>query len=150
MSRPEDEAPEGRPGRRLGLVSLLVHDYDAALAFFVGKLGFTLAADEPSVSDTAPGRAKRWVVVTPGRGGPALLLARAETEAQRARVGDQAAGRVFLFLETDDFERDFAAFTTAGVEFVRPPKTESYGTVAVFRDLCGNLWDLIGPAAPRG
>ncbi len=123
----------------LTLVSLVVRDYDEAIAFYVGKLGFTLVEDVPM-----PEQNKRWVVVTPSGGnGCQVLLARATSPAQLARVGDQTGGRVFLFLETDDFARDFAAFRAHGVEFVREPKVEPYGTVAVFKDLYGNLWDLV-------
>lgn len=127
----------------LSLVSVLVHDQDAALDFYVGVLGFELIEDTHQ-----PSQDKRWVVVAPpGSGGCRILLARASDEAQRARVGDQTGGRVFLFLETDDFWRDFNAWRARGVRFVRPPKVESYGTVAVFEDLSGNRWDLIQPSA---
>lgn len=124
-------------------LSLLIRDYDEAIAFYVGTLGFTL------VEDTAmSAQNKRWVVVAPpGTGGVRLLLARAVSEAQLARVGDQTGGRVFLFLYTDDFWRDFTAYTARGVVFVREPKHEPYGTVAVFQDLYGNLWDLVQPNA---
>lgn len=124
-------------------LSLLIRDYDEAIAFYVGTLGFTL------VEDTAmPAQNKRWVVVAPpGTGGVRLLLARAVGEAQLARVGDQTGGRVFLFLYTDDFWRDFTTYTERGVVFVREPKHEPYGTVAVFQDLYGNLWDLVQPNA---
>lgn len=124
-----------------GLVSFVVRDYDEALAFFVGKLGFTL------VEDTfVPEQSKRWVVVAPpGAEECKLLLARASDDAQRARIGTQTGGRVFLFLHTDDFWRDYERFKENGVEFVRPPKEEAYGTVAVFKDLYGNLWDLLEP-----
>lgn len=126
----------------LGLVSLLVHDYDEAIAFFVGTLGFTLVEDTP-----VPAQDKRWVVVRPaGEGGCGVLLARANGPAQRQRIGDQAAGRVFLFLHTDDLDRDHARYRALGVQFVREPQAMPYGRVAVFRDLCGNLWDLIEPA----
>jgi catechol 2,3-dioxygenase-like lactoylglutathione lyase family enzyme len=124
----------------LGLVSLVVEDYDAALAFYVGTLGFTL------VEDTfQPEQNKRWVVVEPpgASGGAKLLLARGTNPEQQSRVGNQTGGRVFLFLYTDDFRRDFAAYTAKGVEFVRPPMQAPYGTVAVFKDLYGNLWDLV-------
>jgi catechol 2,3-dioxygenase-like lactoylglutathione lyase family enzyme len=124
-------------------LSLVVRDYDEAIAFYVGTLGFTL------VEDTAmPAQSKRWVVVAPpGTGGVRLLLARAVGEAQLARVGDQTGGRVFLFLYTDDFWRDFNAYTARGVVFVREPIEEPYGTVAVFQDLYGNLLDLVQPKA---
>jgi catechol 2,3-dioxygenase-like lactoylglutathione lyase family enzyme len=126
---------------RLGAVSLLVRDYDEAIAFYVGKLGFVLS------EDTDMGGGKRWVTVTPTGGQTALLLARASTPDQAARVGDQAGGRVWLFLETDDFARDHAAWTAEGVVFREPPRFEPYGTVAVFEDLYGNAWDLIQPTA---
>jgi catechol 2,3-dioxygenase-like lactoylglutathione lyase family enzyme len=124
---------------RLGAVSLVVRDYDEAIAFYVGKLGFDLTADIDQGS-------KRWVTVTPKGGETALVLARATTEAQAARIGDQAGGRVWLFLETDDFARDHAAFTAAGVTFREAPRHEPYGVVAVFEDLYGNAWDLIEPS----
>ena len=126
----------------LGLVSLVVSDYDEALAFYVGTLGFTL------VEDTwIPGQNKRWVVVAPpGASGCQLLLARAVGDEQTSRIGNQTGGRVSLFLYTDDFARDHAAYRAKGVEFVRDPKREPYGTVAVFRDLYGNLWDLLQPS----
>lgn len=125
----------------LAHIALLVRDYDEALAFYIGKLGFTLVEDTP-----VPEQNKRWVVIRPP-GAPenaaTILLARAATPEQARFVGDQAGGRVFLFLATDDFDRDFAAFTAAGVEWVRPPAAQPYGKVAVFRDLYGNLWDLV-------
>jgi catechol 2,3-dioxygenase-like lactoylglutathione lyase family enzyme len=123
----------------IGLVALVVRDYDEALEFYVGKLGFTL------VEDTAiPEQNKRWVVVAPrGSSGAQLLLAKAAGEVQMSRVGNQTGGRVSLFLYTDDFRRDFQAFKAKGIEFVREPAIESYGTVAVFKDLYGNLWDLL-------
>jgi len=125
----------------LGLVSLVVRDYDEALEFFVGKLGFEL------VEDTyVPEQSKRWVVVSPpGATESRLLLARASSAEQASRVGAQTGGRVFLFLYTDDFWRDYERYKARGVEFVRPPKQESYGTVAVFTDLYGNMWDLLQP-----
>lgn len=120
-------------------VSLLVRDYDEAIAFYVGKLGFLLLEDSPR-----PEQNKRWVVVAPpGSPGASLLLARAATPEQGAMIGNQTGGRVFLFLQTDDFWRDHRRFVAAGVEFVRAPSEESYGTVAVFRDIYGNLWDLL-------
>jgi catechol 2,3-dioxygenase-like lactoylglutathione lyase family enzyme len=125
---------------RLGAVSLLVRDYDEAIAFYVGKLGFDLA------EDTNMGGGKRWVTVRPKGGDTALLLAKATTPEQVARIGDQAGGRVWLFLETDDFARDHAAWTAAGVAFREAPRHEPYGVVAVFEDLYGNAWDLIQPA----
>ena len=129
---------------RLARVTVLVRDYDEALAFYVGVLGLELVEDTPLEPE------KRWVVVrAPGPDGAVggeLLLARAATPDQAARVGDQAGGRVFLFLETDDFGRDHAALIGRGVRFLEPPREESYGTVAVFEDLYGNRWDLIEPA----
>lgn len=125
--------------QRLGLVTVLVDDYDEALAFYVGKLGFSLREDRQLTSD------KRWVVVAPDRGGAGLLLARAANERQAHAVGNQSGGRVFLFLETDDFKRDHASFIRAGIRFLEEPREEPYGIVAVFEDLYGNRWDLIGP-----
>jgi catechol 2,3-dioxygenase-like lactoylglutathione lyase family enzyme len=125
----------------LALVSLVVRDYDEAIDFYVGKLGFTLVEDTP-----VPEQAKRWVVVAPpGASESRLLLAKATTDSQLSRVGAQTGGRVFLFLYTDDFQRDYERYKASGVTFVREPKTEPYGTVAVFRDLYGNLWDLLQP-----
>ena len=126
---------------RLGAVSLLVHDYDEAIAFYVGKLGFDLSEDADM------GAGKRWVRVTPKGGETSLLLAKATTDDQRARVGDQAGGRVWLFLETDDLVRDHAAWSAAGVRFRETPRLEPYGKVVVFEDLYGNAWDLIEPAS---
>jgi catechol 2,3-dioxygenase-like lactoylglutathione lyase family enzyme len=129
----------------LGLVSLVVRDYDEALAFFVGKLGFSLVEDT-----TIPEQSKRWVVVAPpGAGESRLLLARASSPEQASRIGAQTGGRVFLFLYTDDFRRDYERYQAAGVEFVRPPRREPYGTVAVFKDLYGNMWDLLQPNKDR-
>jgi catechol 2,3-dioxygenase-like lactoylglutathione lyase family enzyme len=127
----------------IALVSLVVRDYDEALAFYIGKLGFEL------IEDTyIPEQDKRWVVVTPPGGGESrLLLARASNDEQRARIGDQTGGRVFLFLYTDDLERDVARYRAAGVTFVREPIQQPYGAVAVFRDLYGNQWDLLQPRA---
>jgi catechol 2,3-dioxygenase-like lactoylglutathione lyase family enzyme len=125
----------------IGLTALVVDDYDQAIDFYVGKLGFELLEDEYQ-----PEQDKRWVVVGPRGGDASLLLAQATSEHQSSRVGDQTGGRVFLFLYTDDFWRDFHAFTAKGVTFVREPLEASYGTVAVFQDLYGNLWDLIEPA----
>ena len=128
---------------RLAQVSLLVRDYDEAIAFFTRSLGFVLREDTPLAGG------KRWVVVAPpGDGeGATLLLARAATPEQQARIGDQAGGRVFLFLHSDDFARDHAAFTAQGVRFVEGPRDEPYGRVAVFLDLHGNRWDLVEPRA---
>lgn len=125
----------------IATVALVVRDYDEALAFYVGTLGFTL------VEDTyIPAQDKRWVTVAPpGSTGPLLLLARAVGEEQSSRIGNQTGGRVFLFLYTDDFWRDYTAYRSRGVVFVREPKEESYGTVAVFVDLYGTLWDLLQP-----
>lgn len=129
--------------QHLGLVSIVVSDYDEAIAFYVGTLGFTLVEDKP-----VPEQGKRWVVVAPpGARESRLLLARASSPEQLARVGNQTGGRVFLFLHTDDFERDFSTYQSKGVTFVRGPTREPYGTVAVFRDLYGNLCDLIGPGS---
>jgi catechol 2,3-dioxygenase-like lactoylglutathione lyase family enzyme len=125
----------------LGLVSLVVRDYDEALSFFVGKLGFSLVEDT-----LVPEQGKRWVVVAPpGASESRLLLARASSEEQASRIGAQTGGRVFLFLCTDDFWRDYERYRGEGVEFVRGPKQEPYGLVAVFRDLYGNMWDLLQP-----
>jgi catechol 2,3-dioxygenase-like lactoylglutathione lyase family enzyme len=123
----------------LGLVALLVRDYDEAIAFYVGALGFELREDAPL------GDGKRWVVVVPPGGETGLLLARADGPEQEVRVGDQTGGRVGLFLNTDDFARDHERMSAAGVAFDEPPRHEPFGTVAVFRDLYGNRWDLIEP-----
>ncbi|GGV81830.1 hypothetical protein GCM10010294_56040 [Streptomyces griseoloalbus] len=127
---------------RIALVTLVVDDYDEAIRFYTEALGFRLAEDSPR-----PGGG-RWAVVEPDAGhtGAALLLARAEGETQRARVGDQTGGRVGFFLHTDDFARDHARMTAAGVTFLEEPRHEPYGTVAVFQDLYGNRWDLLQPA----
>ncbi|MBY0284649.1 MAG: VOC family protein [Sphingomonas sp.] len=125
----------------LAHIALIVRDYDEALAFYVGQLGFTLVEDS-----AVPEQGKRWVVVRPPdaeAGATSILLARAASPEQAAAIGNQAGGRVFLFLETDDFARDHAAFTAAGVRFLEPPRHEVYGIVAVFEDLYGNRWDLI-------
>lgn len=122
---------------RLQAVTLVVPDYDEGIAFFVGKLGFDL------VEDTPRGDGKRWVLVAPRGGETRLLLAVGKGEAQRAAIGNQTGGRVAFFLETDDFARDHAAFMQRGVNFTEAPRREDYGSVAVFRDDFGNLWDLI-------
>jgi catechol 2,3-dioxygenase-like lactoylglutathione lyase family enzyme len=120
-------------------VALVVRDYDEAIEFFTRKLDFTLVEDTYQ-----PEQDKRWVVVAPpGASESTLLLARAATPAQEATIGNQTGGRVFLFLHTDDFWRDYERMRSRGIKFVRQPKTEDYGTVAVFEDLYGNLWDLI-------
>ncbi len=126
----------------LGLTALLVRDYDEALSFYVGTLGFILVEDTVIAAQD-----KRWVVIAPaGAGESRLLLARAASPEQVARIGNQTGGRVFLFLHTDDFWRDYKAYRAKGVVFVRDPKAESYGMVAVFKDLYGNLWDLLQPS----
>lgn len=122
-------------------IALVVRDYDEAIDFYCQKLRFTLVEDTYQ-----PEQDKRWVVVAPpGSGDTSLLLARAATSEQEAFIGNQSGGRVFLFLSTDDFWRDYKRMLSAGVNFVRPPKEARYGTVAVFEDLYGNLWDLIEP-----
>jgi catechol 2,3-dioxygenase-like lactoylglutathione lyase family enzyme len=125
-------------GARIAAITLVVPDYDAAIRFYVGALGFTLT------EDIDQGR-KRWVTVEPPGGGARLLLARADSPDQTASIGNQTGGRVFLFLNTDDFWRDFHAMTAAGIDFQEAPRAEPYGQVAVWRDPFGNLWDLIGP-----
>jgi len=123
----------------IGLVSVLVKDYDEAIAFYVGVLGFTLIEDTP-----IPAQGKRWVVVAPdGTGGARILLARASNDQQLALIGNQTGGRVFLFLYTDAIDRDCAEYQSRGVNFVRGKVQQAYGTVAVFLDLYGNQWDLI-------
>ena len=121
--------------QRLALTALIVAEYDPAIAWFTQALGWALVEDTPQGD-------KRWVVVAPP-GGSGLLLARAADADQRAMIGKQGGGRVFLFLETDDFDRDHARMSAAGVRFLETPRREPYGTVAVFEDLCGNRWDLI-------
>jgi len=126
----------------LGYVALVVRDYDEAIAFFTHSLGFELVED--SVSTDRNGEQKRWVLVRPpGSHGTSLLLARASTPEESSRIGNQTGGRVFLFLHTDDFWRDYRAMTARGVKFVGEPREEPYGTVAVFADLYGNKWDLL-------
>ena len=122
-------------------IALVVKDYDEAISFYTVKLGFTL------VEDTRLSETKRWVMVKPkGDGQCCLLLAQAANEEQKSRIGNQTGGRVFLFLYTDDFRRDYNNLLAKQINFVRPPSNEPYGTVAVFEDLYGNLWDLIEPA----
>jgi catechol 2,3-dioxygenase-like lactoylglutathione lyase family enzyme len=127
--------------QRIAHVAVVVEEYDAAIAFYTEKLGFTLLEDTPL------GDGKRWVrVAPPGAVECSLLLARATDDRQRASIGNQGGGRVFLFLFTDDFRRDYHRMVEKGVRFVREPQEEAYGTVAVFEDLYGNLWDLLEPA----
>ena len=125
--------------QHLALLSLLVRDYDEALAFYVGKLGFS------RVEDSDLGDGKRWVVVSPGAGGSRLLLAKAADDTQKALIGGQGGGRVWLFLHTDTFDADHARMNAAGVTFLEAPRHEVYGSVAVFEDLYGNRWDLLQP-----
>jgi catechol 2,3-dioxygenase-like lactoylglutathione lyase family enzyme len=124
-------------GQAIAAVTLVVQEYDEAIAFFRDCLGFVLVEDTPLDAE------KRWVVVRPKDGGTALLLARAANTQQAARVGDQTGGRVFLFLRTDDFWRDYNAMKSKGVQFIEEPRHEAYGTVVVFLDLYGNRWDLV-------
>lgn len=126
--------------QRIAALALLVDDYDRAIAYYTQVLGFRL------VEDTPQGPEKRFVRVTPpGGSGTDILLAKAANPAQAARIGDQTGGRVFLFLHTDDFRRDYAAYKSKGVDFTEEPREETYGTVVVFRDLYGNKWDLVEP-----
>ena len=126
--------------RRLAQIAIVVNDYDEAIAFYTQKLNFIL------IEDTVLSETKRWVVVKPtGEGGCNILLAKAANEEQGSRVGNQTGGRVFLFMHTDDLKRDYENLIANNVEFVRQPTEEIYGTVAVFKDLYGNLWDLIEP-----
>ena len=128
--------------QHISAVTLVVPDYDEAIAFYLEKLGFRL------VEDTALSATKRWVVVAPqGSQETGLLLAKADSATQSAAIGSQAGGRVFLILKTDDFERDYERFKEAGIEFLEEPRTEAYGKVVVFRDAFGNKWDLIEPLA---
>jgi catechol 2,3-dioxygenase-like lactoylglutathione lyase family enzyme len=128
--------------QHVSAVTLLVPDYDEAIAFYVGKLGLSL------VDDTALSASKRWVVVAPpGSSETGLLLAQADSQAQREAIGNQTGGRVFLILKTADFDRDYARFKQAGIEFLEEPRLEPYGKVVVFRDAFGNKWDLIEPLA---
>jgi catechol 2,3-dioxygenase-like lactoylglutathione lyase family enzyme len=128
--------------QHLAHIALVVNDYDEAIAFYTEKLHFTLVEDTP-LSDT-----KRWVLVAPpGSNGCKLLLAKAANGEQKSRVGNQTGGRVFLFLYTDNFQRDYQNLLDQNINIIRPPSKEPYGTVAVFEDLYGNLWDLIEPVA---
>ncbi|MEO8191823.1 MAG: VOC family protein [Acidobacteriota bacterium] len=143
MASPGPDRANMSVKQSIGLMALVVRDYDEALEFYVGTLGFTLVEDR-FVAE----QAKRWVVIAPpGSTESRLLLARAVGDEQASRIGNQTGGRVFLFLYTDDFWHDFHAFKAKGVVFVREPKEEDYGTVAVFQDLYGNLWDLFEPRA---
>ncbi len=127
----------------VGLTAVVVKEYDEAIDFYTKVLDFNLIDDS-----YVPEQDKRWVVVAPpGNTGSQILLARAVGDEQLSRVGNQTGGRVFLFLYTDDFWRDYQTYVDRGVEFVREPKTEDYGIVAVFRDLYGNLWDLVQPSS---
>ena len=123
--------------QQLAHIAILVNDYDEAIQFYTEKLGFIL------VEDTVLSETKRWVIVSPPNSTCSLLIAKAANEEQRSRIGNQTGGRVFLFLYTDNFQRDYNSYLGKGIEFVREPVEESWGTVAVFKDLCGNLWDLI-------
>jgi catechol 2,3-dioxygenase-like lactoylglutathione lyase family enzyme len=129
--------PNAGMNQTLAHIALVVKNYDDAIEFYTRKLDFTLVEDTPLTPE------KRWVRVRPSGGGCELLLAKASNERQLASVGNQSGGRVFLFLYTDDFQRDYKNYRERGVRFVRPPASEPYGTVAVFEDLYGNLWDLI-------
>jgi catechol 2,3-dioxygenase-like lactoylglutathione lyase family enzyme len=133
-----------RPSHRLDLVAIIVAEYDPAIRFFVDALGFDLVEDAPSL--TNDGRPKRWVVVRPSGAQTGILLARADGERQAAAIGDQVAGRVGFFLRVDDFDAAYGRMNSAGVEFVTAPRREPYGRVAVFLDIAGNRWDLLGPA----
>lgn len=127
----------------IDLVTIVVDDYDRAIDFFVSALGFELTEDSPSL--TNDGRPKRWVIVRPPGGGTGILLARADGDRQSATIGNQVAGRVGFFLQVRDFDAAHQRMATAGVEFVSAPRTEPYGRVAVFLDIAGNKWDLLGP-----
>ena len=129
---------------RIDKVAIVVDDYDQAIAFFTEALGFELVEDSPALT-TKDGRPKRWVVVRPPGGEAGILLARADGERQAAAVGNQVAGRVGFFLEVEDFDAAYQRMTAAGVEFATEPRDEPYGRVAVFLDIAGNRWDLIGP-----
>ncbi len=141
-------APAYTPGVRIDLVTVVVAEYDPAIAFFTDVLGFDLAEDSPSLTDD--GRPKRWVVVRPPGGGTGILLARADGGRQAAAVGNQVAGRVGFFLRVDDFDAAYERMASAGVEFVTPPRTEPYGRVVVFLDIAGNRWDLLGAGLQDG
>lgn len=128
--------------QRIGYISLVVRDYDEAVSYFTEKLGFALIED--SASKDRDGQPKRWILIAPpGSSGTQILLARASTPDEESHIGNQTGGRVFLFLHTDDFWRDYQTMISRGIKFVREPKEEPYGTVAVFEDLYGNKWDLL-------
>ena len=129
---------------QLDLVALIVDEYDPAIEFFTRALGFDLIEDSPSL--TNDGRPKRWVIVRPPGAQTGILVAQADGERQRRSVGDQVAGRVGFFLRVDDFEAAYERMLSAGVSFVTAPRSEPYGRVAVFLDIAGNRWDLVGPA----
>ena len=131
----------------LGLAAVVVADYDEAIEFFTGALGFELAEDSPALT-THTGQPKRWVVVRPPGANTGLLLARADGAGQEAVIGQQAAGRVAFFLNVDDFDASYRRMSAAGVRFLTEPREEDYGWVSVFLDIAGNKWDLIGPAGP--
>ncbi|OXA50494.1 uncharacterized protein Sfri_3691 [Folsomia candida] len=141
---PPSKPSTNKPHQFIGSMALVVKDYDEAIAFFTQKLDFELICDEVQTPPT-----KRWVLVRPPSNIPnniescCLLLARAVGEVQEASIGNQTGGRVFMFLHTDDFWRDYEKYTERGIKFVRPPTVEPYGTVAVFQDISGNLWDLV-------
>lgn len=132
----------------IGLVTIVVDEYDPAIGFFVDALGFELVEDSPSL--TNDGRPKRWVVVRPPGAQTGILLARADGPTQAEVVGNQIAGRVGFFLQVDDFEAAHERMTSAGVRFVTEPRSEPYGRLAVFLDIAGNRWDLLGPASADG
>ena len=129
---------------RLDLVALIVHDYDSAIRFFVSALGFDLIEDKQATTNS--GKPKRWVTVRPPGAATGILLAKADGTAQESAIGGQFAGRVGLFLHVDDFQIQYERMTQHGVEFLVQPRDEAYGRVAVFRDIAGNRWDLLGPA----
>lgn len=129
---------------QISLITIIVAEYEPAIRFFVDVLGFELVEDSPST--TNDGRAKRWVVVRPPGAETGILLARADGDEQVAAIGGQMAGRVGFFLRVDDFDAAYRRMTAAGVEFLTAPRTEAYGQIAVFKDLAGNTWDLLGPA----
>jgi catechol 2,3-dioxygenase-like lactoylglutathione lyase family enzyme len=126
----------------LGLVAIIVAEYDAAIKFFVDSLGFELVEDSPSL--TNDGRPKRWVVVRPPNAETGILLAQADGEIQKKAIGQQVAGRIGFFYQVDDFRKTYEHMCECGVEFLTEPRTEPYGTVAVFVDIAGNKWDLLG------